>query len=156
MESVGAPGLLFTLQSGITKPRLVPAGLELEAQLCTRRKISHASFILLTELGKLCWGARRAPGSPRESSVRAWLPSAHFPRFPRRTMSFALGRKGFRCRIAAPPHPLLPPPPPARGPQPGWTRLPPPLAGRLSPPSPQAFLFFFLFYFKAVAPAPFS
>lgn len=132
----GCPGLLFTLQSGMTKPWLVPAELELEAQLCTRRKISPVSFIVLTKLGKLCWGARQTPGSSRESSVRAWPPSAHFPRFPRRTISFALGRRGFRRSTAAPAHLLLPPPPPpARGPQPGWTRcLPRWPAG--SPPLP--------------------
>ena len=159
MERVGAPGLPFTVQSGMTKPRLVPAGPGLEVQLCARRRrISHASSRLFVELGKLCSGARRAPGSPRESSagsVRAWPPSPHFPPSPRRMMSFSSGRRGFRRSIAAPPHPLLPPPPPARGPQQGSAPPPPPLSGRLSP-SPRACFFFFLFYFKAAAPAPFS
>lgn len=57
MERAAAPGLTFTLQSGMTKPRLVPAEPGLQAQLCAGgRRISHPSSPLVTELRKLCWG----------------------------------------------------------------------------------------------------
>lgn len=41
MERAGAPGLPFTLQSGMTKPWLVPAEPGLEAQLCAEGEGSH-------------------------------------------------------------------------------------------------------------------
>lgn len=156
MERAAAPGLTFTLQPGMTKARLVPAEPRLEAQLCAAgRRISHPSSPLVTELRKLCWGVRRAV------SGRAQRALCELPRFPP-TFFLPLGGRCcspqadgcsaaaslplriLSCLLLLPAEPAVP------------GRLsPPPTAVRHRSLSPRRFSFF-LFYFKAAAPAPFS
>lgn len=110
------------------------------------RTISHASSSLFTELGKLCSGARRAPGelSWLCASLAAFSP---LPSFPSED-DVLLRQTQHRCPAAS-----------SRASSSSSRRRSPaglsPAVRQVLTLSPRL-LFLFLFYFRVAAPAPFS
>lgn len=156
MERAGAPGLPFSLQSGMTKPWLVPAEPGLEAQLCAEGEGSHIPPPLSSPSSGNFAGASGGQSWGELSGLCA--SSAAFPTlssFPSEDDVVLLRQTGAQpqhpCPAASSPASSSPTP---RCPG-GSAHRPPPTAVRSRSPSPGCFSFF-LFYFKAAAPAPFS
>lgn len=145
MGGAGAPGLPFTLPSGVRKARLVPAGPGLEAQRCSRRRrVSHASSPLFSRARETLLGCQASPGQPpgAPGGLRAGFAAfSPLPASSSEVDALLLRQRGGQaqhlCPAASSP---LPPPPPARGPQPGSA----PPAGRAPPPPLSPRLLFLL------------